>query len=141
MKRTILLYFIVLTIFFGNNSIAQFNLNSVSVQAGAITGIATSNLVLFPEIQVGGPLGKSFIQWSLYWGYWDDGVNKVYYSDYIAYSYHGHIVGARMYFFPSLAADHWPLPIALFGGFAHHFIVRTYVGGEDYYGGSWVEWS
>lgn len=131
MKKSILLYLIVSTVLLASNSIAQFNLNSASLQVGAIDGIAASNLVLYPEVQIGGFFGESFIQWSLYWGHWDDGIHEVTGSDYITYSYHGHIAGARILFFPLLADEHWPLPIALFGGLSHHFIARTYIGGGD----------
>lgn len=135
MKKTIQLYFFISTVILGSTSTAQVNLNSISLQVGVINGIETSNPVLYPEAQFGGFFGKPFIQWFLYWGYWDDGVNTVTITDNIVYSYHGQIVGARIFFFPSLVAEHWPLPIALFGGIAHHFIGRTYVGGEDYFWG------
>jgi len=134
MKRTIQLYFIISTFSFVSPTIAQFNLNAVSFQVGVIGGIATPDHVLYPKAQVGGFLGRPFIQWSLYWGYWDDGVDQVTSVDYITYSYSGHIVGTKIYFFPTEVADHWPVPIAFSGGIAHHFIHRTYVGGEDFVG-------
>jgi len=135
MKKSINVYLIILTIILGSNSIAQVDLNFFSLQAGAIGGIANPHYVFYPEAQVGGFLGEPFIQWSLYWGYWDDGITSApEVTDNIEYTYSAHIVGARFFFLPAQADNHWPLPIALWAGIAHHFISRTYLAGSDYSG-------
>src|SRR5260221_6968133 len=126
---------LLLTIIAVSSALPQFSVNSVSVSVGAIRSLGIEGreykYVAYPEVQLGGECLLPFLGWSAYWGYWDDGVEHTDISDQIAVSTHGHIVGARIAFFPKLAMEQWPLPIALFGGLAHQFISYNII--EGYY--------
>jgi hypothetical protein len=117
------------------SSHAQLNVNSIGAGMGLIAPLGDGGIgtryVAYPELQLGGEFLLPYLGWSAYWGYWDDGIETTTISDQTSYSTHGHILGTRIAFFPSIALQQWPLPIALFGGVAHHFITYRIV--DRYY--------
>ena len=117
--------------FLSGTTHAQFDLRDASTGIGVVEGIGTKQLVPYPELQAGGSFGTSFLEWSAYWGSWNDDLHALRYNDAIEYSYSGHILGARLIFLPASALEQWPVPIALFVGAAHQVIARRDLGGED----------
>jgi len=123
-------------------TLAQLNLNAVSANVGTIRTLFPDysfyqdyQYAVYPEVQIAGNFFIPSVQWIAYWGYWSDGVDKALpVADYDTYSYSSHIVGVRLTFLPAKLLPHWPLPVGVFSGFAHHFISRRYVGGFGYDG-------
>jgi hypothetical protein len=120
-----------------STTLAQLSLNSASVNVGTIRTLFPNDsrytdfqYAFYPEVQVDGDFLASFVGWTVYWGYWSDGLeNALPVADMVSYSYSSHIVGARFSFLPAKLLDHWPLPIGIFAGTAHHFIAARYIGG------------
>ena len=132
---------ILITLLFTTFSLfAQVNINTVALSVGSIRAYSDPiyskyEYSIYPELQIGGKLFMPFICWSVYWGYWTDGIkDPLPVMDMITYSISSHIFGARLTFIPSLAADHWPLPVSIYAGFAHHLLLYNYVGGFGYAG-------
>lgn len=129
---------IVLPISFITPASAQLSFNSVGANVGITSTMfpasRTTKYVLYPEVEIGGQFFPQYLQWSAFWGYWDDGINQGHLTETVEYSAHGHTVGIRLAFYPSSALKEWPLPIAIFGGLTHHFVSLTYLGGEDFFG-------
>lgn len=119
-------------------TLGQISTTGVSAHVGTIRALESDGVeeqyVFYPELQLNGQFLFPSFRWSTYWGYWDDAINDVRVVDAIVYSTRGHIIGGRIAFVPSLAAEHWPLPITIFAGLAHHFVSVRYVGGEDFAG-------
>lgn len=118
-----------------SGALGQVGLNSLSFGAGVIGTLYppgnSEPYVFYPEVQLEGEFFRRYIDWSVYWGYWNDRIDQLDISDAIVYSSSGHIIGGRIVFIPSLADEHWTVPVAIFGGIAHQFMSITYVGGED----------
>ncbi|MCG8603784.1 hypothetical protein MJD09_02145 [bacterium] len=74
---------------------AQPRLADISFKLGAIRNVqrdhhfGNDTYAIYPELQIGGPLVASEVfNWGLYWGYWDDGVEKLFpIADGITHSY------------------------------------------------------
>jgi hypothetical protein len=121
---------------------AQLDLSTVAVKLGAIRTLFDKALpyrdyqyALFPELQVGGPFFTRSLDWSFYWGYWSDGVDRpLPIKDAPTYSYSSHILGVRITFLPAMAGKEMPVPVGIFAGIASHFIRARYVGGSDLMG-------
>jgi hypothetical protein len=121
---------------------AQTNLNNVSINAGIIEKLFYNNpfekcfqYTFYQELQCGGDLMIPFIYWTVYWGYWNDGVNEVLpIMDAVTYSFSSHVVGGRFTLIPAKLLDRWRVPIGFFAGIGNHFISRRYVGGLGYDG-------
>jgi hypothetical protein len=124
------------------STLGQVSLNTVSANIGAIRTFLPAHspfqayqYSVYPEIQAGGEFFTPSVVWSTYWGYWTDGVARAFpIADYVTYSHASHIVGARFQFSPARILPHWPIPIGIFTGVAHHFITATYIGGFAYDG-------
>jgi hypothetical protein len=123
-------------------SYTQINVNSVSVHFGAIRTLFpaisyySGHLYAFyPELQVGGRFFTHLAGWTVYWGYWTDGVEEPFpVMDMTSYSYSSHIVGTRLTFFPTRGDESSPHPIGIFVGISHHFIAARCIGGSVYNG-------
>ena len=120
---------------------AQINISKISADIGLIRNMqyATSNEVsrytLYPELHIGGSLFKKFLEWDLYWGYWNDGVKEEFsIRDGWTFSYSSNLVGTRIYFYPQDAIDDIVFPFKLAAGVSYHFVNMHYVGGTDYVG-------
>ena len=111
---------------------AQIRVTTISADMGLIRNLHnqmfSDNLFsVYPELKVGGPLLEGFLNWALYWGYWDDGIDEpLAIADYVTYSFSSHIVGAR--------AILYPLPSYLIIGVSRHFIYGDYIGGAGFDG-------
>jgi hypothetical protein len=125
-----------------NTTLAQLSLNAVSANVGAIRTLFPDysfyedyQYSVYPEVQIGGNLFIPSVRWIAYWGYWTDGVEKALpVLDFVTYSHSSHIVGVRFNLLPAKLLPHWPLPIGVFTGVAHHFIAGRYVGGFGFVG-------
>lgn len=126
---------IFLALVFVSPAAAQINCNTLGASVGATTTLfpasTSTKYVLYPELQSGGQFFPQFLQWSVFWGYWDDAIDRGHLTETIEYSSHGHIAGFNLAFYPSLGLKEWPLPIAILGGITHHFVSLTYLGGSD----------
>ncbi len=90
---------------------------------------------LYPELEVDTEMMVPYIRGGLYWGYWNDGVNRpLPVKDAVTFSYRSHILGARVTFLPTKLLDDWLLPFGVFVGTARHFITEQCVGGYDFAG-------
>src|SRR5690348_544325 len=102
---------IFLALVFGSPAVAQINCNTLGVSLGATTTLfpasSSTKYVLYPEVQVGGQFFQQFLQWSVFWGYWDDAIDRAHETDVNEYSSHGHIAGFNVAFYPSLALKEW----------------------------------
>ncbi len=116
---------------------AQIHLNMVSANVGSIRTLFPDHSFyhdfqysFYPEFQIGGDFLTPSIQWVTYWGFWKDGVEKALpVADFVTYSFSSHIIGARFNLLLAHVLPHWPLPLGVFAGVAHHFISGTYIGG------------
>ena len=135
-KHKIIFIFIPIIVLV-SSSVAQINVNSVSFGFGIIHPFGSfheNEYVFYPELRIIGRCFLSYLDWSTYWGYSDDRVDEVRYTDAIVYSARTNIIGGRIAFTPARALKHWILPITIFGGISHHFISLKYIGGGDYDG-------
>lgn len=142
MKRGLITIAVIVNLVAVNTTLAQLSLNTVSVNVGTIRTLFSDlsfyqgyQYSVYPEVQIGGNVFIPSVRWIAYWGYWTDGVEKAFpVTDHVTYSYSSHIVGARFNFFPAKLLPHWPLPIGIFTGVAHHFISGKYVSGSGFDG-------
>ena len=105
---------------------AQVNLNSVSLNAGIIRVLNPYTIdahgfpfVFYPEIQVGGDLFRPGFQWTVFWGYADDGDQQAG-VDYLGGAYSSHAVGIRLEIRPEHLLPHWAIPVGVFAGAGYH---------------------
>ena len=127
------LFGIILNSVFICLTLAQFSIDSYSIGIGRIrTDYSESSLysdyqyAFYPELQLGGNMFAPPFTWTVYWGYWTDGITQAFHvSDMVTYSNHTHIIGVRIG-----ALSSGPLRIGVFGGIAHHFIFMRYIGGS-----------
>jgi hypothetical protein len=135
--RRVIISIILTSLLLHFSAIAQVDLSSITLKVGSIRTLLSDEgyqYALCPELQIGGSFLTKYFNWGIYWSYWDDGLDKVLWKDAVIYSYSSHIVGLRMSFSPIKCIDNWYIPIDIFGGIAHHFIKRKYVGGIDWNG-------
>jgi len=132
-KRTMILIFLPLIVITAN-SLAQFSINSFAIGVGSMRGVENYKQVFHPEIAIGGQAVSTYLQWAIFWGYWDDDINEVNVRDKAVYSTYGHIIGGRIEFEPAKVLRDWIIPIVVTTGFSHHFILKKYIGGGDYDG-------
>ncbi len=124
------------------SSLAQLSLDRFSANVGTIRSTHSDHSVyshyqyaFYPEVQIGGSLFLPHFKWTTYWGYWSDGITEpLRVADMVTYSGQTHIIGARLTFLPAKVAPEFPLPVGIFGGFAHHFTSVQYVGGFGFDG-------
>jgi hypothetical protein len=111
--RRVLLLIIVALVLFNLYAFAQINISSLSMKIGiarTLSDLDDYQYALSPELQIGGVFFTKYLNWGLYWSYWDDGLNKIKITimDYIAYSYSSHILGCRIFFLQNkLETFHW----------------------------------
>ena len=137
MKTRRVYFTTLLSVFLANASLAQLSFNTFSANIGAIrttfpddSRYSKYQYAIYPEFQVGGDFVVSYFRWTIYWGFWNDGITQALpVADMVTYSNQSHITGFRFTFLPSQIAPEWPLPVGVFGGIAHHFMSATYVGG------------
>jgi len=118
------------------SSLAQLSLDSFSANVGTMktthsehSAYSDYQYAFYPEVQTGGSLFLPYFRWTIYWGYWSDGITEpLNVMDIVTYSRQTHILGARVTFFPAKIAPRFPLPVGIFAGFAHHFTTARYVG-------------
>jgi hypothetical protein len=91
-------------------------------------GVKNYKQIFHPEIAIGGQVVSTYLQWEIFWGYWDDNINEVNVRDMAVYSTYGHIIGGRIEFKPSQVLKGWIMPIVVTSGFSHHFILEIYRG-------------
>jgi hypothetical protein len=112
---------------------AQINISSISLRIGGIeteTGHGQDEIVLNPELQIGGKLFTDYFNWGVNWSYWNDGINKeIPSSDFVTYNFSSHIVGCRLICSPMKIIEKLDVPIDIFAGVAEHFIKARYIGG------------
>jgi hypothetical protein len=115
------------------STLAQVDLSRVTLRAGAIRTQSPYEDHLwsfYPEVEVGGHFIAAYLSWGASWGYWSDGIDEpLPFMDMVTYSQKGHILAARLGFWPQLLDNHWPIPITVFVGVARQFTKTTYVGG------------
>lgn len=137
MKKGLIIIVLTLSFVGVTRTYAQISLNTLSANVGTIRTLFPNyspyedyQYSFYPELQVGGDFLTPSIQWIVCWGYWMDGVKKAFpVADMVTYSYSSHLLGARFNIFPGKLLPHWPLPVGVFTGLAHHFISGKYVGG------------
>lgn len=121
---------------------SQIDLSSVTARAGAIRTESFTNGLrgdylwsFYPEVEVSGHFLAGYLFWSASWGYWSDGIEKPFpYMDYVTYSRQGHILALRVGLQVQDLAPHFPIPLTVSLGTAHHISKVTYIGGSDYAG-------
>jgi hypothetical protein len=129
MKRWFIIVGVIINLVGVSTLTAQLNLNNISANIGVINTLY-SDLVIYPEVQIGGNVIIPSIRWTIYWGYWIEGINKpIIGSDYVTYSYNSHILGTRFTLMLSKLSDNLDLPFGIFIGASHHFISVKYIGG------------
>lgn len=75
---------------------------------------------------------------SLYWGYWDDGVEELSNcADCYTFSFSSHTFGFRI----GAALNEFPVPLTAFAGFSRQFIEADYIGGGDFAGNVGTDFS
>lgn len=135
--RIALLVFSVL-ILYKQGVEAQVTISSVSLRAGCIetrTGQYKTEMLLYPELQIGGRFFTDYFHWEFYGSYWDDGISEPFnYPDYITYNFSARIIGCRIGFLPANVDETWRIPLEVFVGFAEHFYKAKYIGGSGYAG-------
>ena len=123
MKKWFIIIGVVVSLFSASTTLAQINLNNISVNIGRVRNdLSSSQDILYsvyPEIQLSGDFFIPSIRWTVYWGYWTDGKDK---EDQVEYWRNIHIVGTRFTLLPKKLWDTWDLPIGIFIGFRHHFL-------------------
>ncbi len=137
MKKPLIIIAVVAAFVGVPTTLAQLSLNTVSANIGTIRTLSPDasfsqnhQYALYTELQIGGNFLIPSVRWSVYWGYWTDGVEETLpVMDFVTYSYSSHIVGGRFNFLPAKLLPHWPLPVGIFAGVGHHFISGKYVGG------------
>ena len=142
MKKWFIIIGVVVNLFSASATLAQINLNNVSVNIGKVRELMYSYqdrlYLVYPELQLSGDFLIPSIRWTVSWGYWTDGEikkNQVEYSDYI------HIVGARFTFLPKKLWNNWDLPMGIFIGVSQHFfaskntgwMTASYIGSPEQY--------
>ncbi len=120
---------------------AQINISKISADLGLIrnmqypTSNEVSSYTLYPELHIGGSIIGKFLEWDVYWGYWNDGVKEPFnIRDAWTFSYSSNLIGTRIYFYPQDAFDDIVFPFKLAAGLSYHFVNMHYVGGTDYVG-------
>jgi hypothetical protein len=137
MSKRLIIIGVVTGIFVARPMTAQIHLSTVSANIGSIRTLFSDHpfyrdfqYALYPEFQIGGDFLTPSIQWVTYWGFWKDGVaNALPVADFVTHSFSSHIVGARFNLLLANVLPHWPQPLGVFTGVAHHFISGTYIGG------------
>jgi len=134
MKKWFIIIGVVINLIGVNSTFAQFNLNNISANIGIIKTIHNidqdDKYVVYPEVQVDSDILNQSIRWTVYWGYWTDGINQAFiWPDYVTYSYNSHIVGTRLTLLLGKSSIKRPLQIGIFTGISHHFISVKYIGG------------
>lgn len=91
---------------------------------------------IYSELELGGALVRTgLLTWSIYTGYWDDGVEERFpIADGITYSYSSILIGSRLGFMPAIERPELPVQPGVFVGISHHFIKADYVGGAGFDG-------
>ncbi len=137
MKVYAFLLLSALTLLPGAADAVEFSLTNFSANIGYIEHFyrddteVSSIYAAYPELQVGGVFFNRVVRWSAFWGYWDDGVSKVFDNNRITYSFSSHIAGLRIIARPPVRRESWPLPVGLFAGISRHFISADNIGGVD----------
>ncbi|MDP2885349.1 MAG: hypothetical protein Q8P51_10055, partial [Ignavibacteria bacterium] len=124
MRKAVLIIAAIVILGDVRTTLAQLSMNTVSVNVGTIRTLFPDysyyqdyQYSLYPEVQIGGDFLIPSLQWTVYWGYWTDGLEKALpVADFVTYSYRSHIVGARFNFLPAKLLPHWPIPIGFFTG-------------------------
>lgn len=137
MKKTLIITVLILNFVAVTRTLAQLSLGNFSANVGTIRTTVSDHApfsgyryALYPELQLGGDLFTSYLRWTIYWGYWSDGITQPFpVMDMVTYSGQTQIGGVRFTFLPAEVAPHWPLPVGIFAGVARHFTAVTYVGG------------
>jgi hypothetical protein len=109
---------------------AQIGLNYVSANAGvmrilreSLYAVGEDRYVFYPEIQCGGDFFLSYVRWTGYWGYADEGHTMIPPPEYSpAHVFRTHSIGVRFSFLPKNLLPHWPIPVGLFVGLSRQFI-------------------
>lgn len=124
-------------------ALAQPDISNISLRAGLIRNLYSDlysrfhpGYSFYPELQLGGSLvAFHLLNWALYFGYWDDGVDKAFpIADGITYSYDSLIIGARVGFMPGAHRKELPVQPVVFVGLSRHFMAAEYIGGWDFTG-------
>ncbi len=119
---------------------SQSLLNRFSIDYGRIRNLQTyfenekDKYSYYPEFKIGGNMKYKFLEWELYYGFWDDGVEdfeSVRVTDGQSYEYSGDIIGVRFSLMPEEFAKGWTLPVRLITGLSYHFNSLDYLGGSD----------
>jgi hypothetical protein len=116
-------------------AVAQINISSISLKIGGIetgTGRGQNEIVLNPELEIGGEFFTNYFNWGINWSYWNDGINEeIPWSDFVTYNFSSHIVGCRLICSPTNIVEKWDVPIDIIAGLAEHFIKARYIGGAS----------
>ena len=121
----VLILVIVALLIFNLPANAQIDISSISVKIGSIGTFQTYTpyaSALNPEIEVGGMFLSKYLNWGIYWSYWNDGVNEILWLDSPVYNYSSHILGCHISFSLTHLDDNWVIPIEIFAGASEHFI-------------------
>jgi hypothetical protein len=130
MSKHLTAVLIALTLMTAGSLAAQWNIEFAAVRGGIINASYLDRESFYPEVQIGGMFGLPAFEWSCYWARWEkEAYPNV--MDAVEYSYAAHVFGARIALYPVRATERWPVPIAVWGGFARHFIHRAYAYGSD----------
>lgn len=117
---------------------AQPDVSYLAVKLGAIRNLQDDDLSagkhhsLYPEVEIGGNLFTASVRWGIYGGVWDDGISEALpVRDYVTYSYHTYIAGARLAYVFTESQSGKPLPLMLgfVTGFSRHYVKASYVAG------------
>lgn len=105
---------------------AQTNVNHIAVHAGIVRIFDPWIMqhafpyVFYPEVQIGGDLGRPGFGWEVFWGYTDDGPKATEVPMSGAYS--SHAAGVRFAVRPQFLLPHWAIPLGVFVGGAFHSV-------------------
>lgn len=115
-----------------NKNYSQSDLHSIGVDFGTIHSVdpysdsIVDDLLLFPEVFVGGDFITSNFNWKVSLGYWNDGVNEPRYSDVSNFSYSSFVCNAELIYLTPDSNPKHSAPLRVLTGLSYH-----YIAGED----------
>ncbi|MCF6269697.1 MAG: hypothetical protein L3J41_08305 [Melioribacteraceae bacterium] len=113
------------------SSFSQTNIHSVGFDVGYIGSVDQySDLVIFPEIFMGGDFITSNFNWKANIGYWDDGTNAPkYIQSPSTYAYSSFVIGAELLFLFPVTNLYRPSPVRILSGLSYHYVsVKEFIG-------------
>lgn len=119
---------------------AQTNISRISIDFGIIRNyqndFGNDKLYAFyPEVKIGGQFLTNYSEWEFFTSYWNEGIDQVFnVRDAATYSYSSFIIGSKLYLYPSLILQKFPLPFYFTSGLSYHKVYEKYIGGSDFVG-------